>query len=151
MNLEAVDLALVGEEEDVLVGDEVLDVELLGALVADLGAARIGELLLDLEHLFLDDAQDLVGVGKKVLVVGDGAAQAVQLLLNLVALEAGEALQAHLEDGCSLLGGEAETGDHALGSLNVSARGANDVDDLVDVVERHEQALEDVRAGLGLC
>ena len=93
-------------DHHVLVGDEVLHVELLGALGGDLGAALVGELAADLAHLVLDDRQDLLGVGEQVLVVGDGAAQARQLLLDLVAREARQAAQAHLEDGRGLLHGE---------------------------------------------
>ena len=89
-------------------------------------------------------------MGEKVLVVGDRPAQARELLLDLVALEAGEAAQAHLEDGLGLLGREAKALDQALGGLSVGLRGADDGDDLVDVVEGHEVALEDVGARLGL-
>ena len=89
------------------VGDEVLHIELLGALGGDLGAALVGKLAADLAHLVLDDGQDLLGVGEKVLVVGDGTAQAGELLLDLVAGESGQAAQAHLEDGRGLLRGEA--------------------------------------------
>ena len=82
----------VGDGHDhVLVGNEVLDVQVLLDL-ADLGAALIAKLLGDLAHLFLNDAQDLLLVRQQVLVVGDGAAQAVQLFLNLVALQASQAV-----------------------------------------------------------
>ncbi len=60
-------------------------------------------------------------MGEKVLVVGDRPAQARELLLDLVALEAGEAAQAHLEDGLGLLGREAKALDQALGGLSVGS------------------------------
>ena len=96
MKLRRLTVAGVGDGHDhILVGDEVLDIQVLLNL-ADLGAALVAKLLGDLAHLFLDDAQDLLLVRQQVLVVGDGAAQAVQLFLDLVALQAGQAAQLHL-------------------------------------------------------
>lgn len=62
------------------------------------------ELAGDLAHLLLDHAEDLLLVRKQVLVVGDRAAQSLELFLDLVALQAGEAAELHLEDGRGLLG-----------------------------------------------
>ena len=87
---------------------------------------------------------------QQVLVVGDGAAQAVQLFLDLVALQAGQAAQLHLEDGRGLLGRKAKAFDQSAAGLGVGLRGADDADDLVDMVKGHQVALEDMRAGLGL-
>ena len=87
---------------------------------------------------------------QQVLVVGDGAAQAVQLFLNLVALQAGQAAQLHLEDGRSLLGRKVKALDQAPAGLGVGLRGADDADDLVDMVESHQVALEDMGTRLGL-
>ena len=90
-NRDALDVAGVGDGHDhVLVGDEVLDVEVARGM-ADLGAALVAELAGDLAHLLLDHREDLLLVGEKVLVVGDRTAQSGELLLDLVALEAGEA------------------------------------------------------------
>ena len=133
----------------VLIGDEVLDVEVLLG-VGDLGAALVAKLAGDLAHLLLDHAEDLLLVRKQILVVGDGAAQAVELLLDLVALQAGEAAELHLKDGRGLLGRKPKALDEARGSLGIRLRRADDGNDLVDVVEGDEVTLEDVRAGLGL-
>ena len=92
----------------------------------------------------------LGGFASRSSVVLDGAVQAVELLLDLVALQAGEALEAHLQDGRGLLRAKAEARDHALRSLGVGTGGADDVDDLVDIVQRQQQALQDVGAGSGL-
>ncbi|VWM13599.1 Uncharacterised protein [Collinsella intestinalis] len=150
LDRDALDVAGVGDGDNhVLVGNEVLDVEvLLGA--GDLGATLVAELAGDLAHLLLDHAEDLLLMRKQVLVVGDRATQALELLLDLVALQAGEAAELHLEDGRGLLGGKAKALDEAGAGLGVRLRGADDGDDLVDMVEGHEIALEDVRAGLGL-
>lgn len=85
---------------------------------------------------------------QQVLVVGDGAAQAVQLFLDLVALQAGQAAQLHLEDGRGLLGRKAKALDQADAGLGIGLRGADDADDLVNMVESHQVTLEDMRAGL---
>ena len=147
---DTLNVAGVGDGHDhILVGNEVLDIQVLLNL-ADLGAALVAELLGDLAHLFLDDAQDLLLMRQQVLVVGDGAAQAVQLFLNLVALQAGQAAQLHLEDGRGLLGRKAKALDQAAAGLGVGLRGADDANDLVDMVESHKITLEDMRAGLGL-
>ena len=70
-------------------------------------------------HLVFDDAEDLLLVRQQVLVVGDGATQAVELLLDLVALQAGQAAQLHLEDGRGLLGREPEALDQTLAGLAI--------------------------------
>ena len=88
--------------------------------------------------------------GEQVLVVGDALAQVGDLVDELLAREAREAAQAHLQDGLGLHVVQAEGVEHALLGLCVVARGADDVDDLVDVVDRDEQALEDVDAGARL-
>ena len=89
-------------------------------------------------------------MGEQVLVVGDALVEVGDLVDELLAREAGEAAQAHLENRLGLHVVEAERVEHALLGLGVVARGANDVDDLVDVVDGDEQALEDVHAGTGL-
>ena len=143
-------IAGVGDGHDhVLVGDEVLDIQVLLNL-ADLGAALVAELLGNLAHLLLDDAQDLLLMRQQVLIVGDGATQAVQLFLDLVALQAGQAAQLHLEDGRGLLGRKAKTLDQAAAGLGVGLRGTDNADNLVDMVEGHQVALEDMRTRLGL-
>ena len=73
-----------------------------------------------------------------------------QLLLDLLALEGGQAAQLHVQDRLRLDLGELEALHQAgAGGLGVR-RVANGVDHLVQVVERNLQALEDVGAGAGL-
>ena len=112
-------------------------------------AARRVELLLDLLQLLLDDLTHQGGILEDALVVGDLLEQLGQLGLDLLALQAGQAAQAHLEDGVGLLLGEAEALGEPLRRLLVGLRGADDRDDLVDVVERDDVALQDMRALLG--
>ena len=57
---DALDVAGVGDGHDhVLVGNQIFDVQVLLDM-ADLGAALVAELLGNLAHLFLDDAQDFL-------------------------------------------------------------------------------------------
>ena len=135
-------------DHHVLLGDKVLHVEVLRRL-GQKRLARAAELLLDLQKLFFDDLANELRIAEHALVVGDLLQKLGQLGLDLVAFQAGQAAQAHLEDGLGLLLRKAEALDHALGSLFVGLRRADDVDDLVNVVERDDEALQDVRALLG--
>ena len=68
---------------------------------------------------------------------------------DLVGLERGQAGEAHVEDRLRLDLGELELLDQArAGDVGVG-RGADQLDHRVEVVERDQQALEDVGAGLG--
>ena len=69
---------------------------------------------------------------------------------DLVGLERGEALEAHVQDRLRLDVGELEVLDQALLRLDRIGRAADEGDDRVEVVERDQQAFEDVGAGLGL-
>ena len=72
------------------------------------------------------------------------------LFLELLALQAREALQTHLQDGFGLCRREAEARDEArLRFLRVGA-GADERNDLVDEVERLDEAGDEVVALLGL-
>ena len=71
------------------------------------------------------------------------------LFLDLVGLERGQALEAHVEDRLRLLRRELELLDQAgAGAVGV-LRCADQLDDRVDVAERDQQAFEDVGAALG--
>ena len=71
------------------------------------------------------------------------------LLLDLADLELGEALQAQVEDRARLHLGEVEPGHEAGSGLLRVGAAPDELDDLVEVSERDEQSLEDVRALLG--
>ena len=66
--------------------------------------------------------------------------------LDLVGLQCGQALQTEIEDRLGLDAGELEALDQAVARRVRIARAADQLDDLVDVVDRDEQALEDVEA-----
>ena len=84
-----------------LVGDEVFHVDL--ALVGhDLGQARRGVLRLDGLDLFLDDRQHARLLGQDVHQVLDRDHQLGVFAGDLVALQAGELVQAQVQDGVGL-------------------------------------------------
>ena len=144
------DVTGMGDGDDhILVGNEVLYIE-IALRRCDLGAALIAKLAGDLAHLLFNHTQNLLLMGKKVLVVGNGAAQTVQFFLDLIALKTGQATQLHLKDGGGLFGRETKALDQASRSLGIGTRRTDNRDDLVDMVESHEIALEDVRASLSL-
>jgi hypothetical protein len=135
-------------DDDVLLGDQVLEVEL--ALVGpERGSSRVRVLLPDLEQLLLDDPSDLPGVLEERLEVLDPREQVLVLLLELRASELGEAAQRHVQDVVGLDLRELELA-HQLGARVLGVRGAtDDADDLVEVLQRDQQALDDVVALLG--
>ena len=72
------------------------------------------------------------------------------LVFDLLALEGGQAGEAHVEDGLRLGLGQAEPG-HQVGAGRLDVgRLADRLDDRVEVVEGDLEALEDVRPGAGL-
>ena len=90
-------------------------------------------------------------VGEDLLVARDLLQHLGVLLDDLLALEAGEALQAHVEDRLRL--DLAEAGTAASGPSRAVGRvggAADHRDHLVEVVERDLEALEDVQPLLGL-
>ena len=143
------DVAGPGDRDHhVLVGDHVLDRDVRG-VGHDLGAPRVAVALLDLVEL----APDLLkqqGVGTEdraqTLDLGD---QLAVLLLDLLPLEAGQPLQAHVQDRLRLGLAQREALDQALPGFRRGAASADRRDHRVQVVERDEQPFEDVGALLG--
>ena len=142
----------------VLAVDEVFFLH-LAFLLEDDGAAGSGKLLPHRLELVLDDRLDARTRAQNVEVVGDLLGELVELGLDLVAAERGEALEAQVEDGLGLLGRElvgagrrhrvariVDQGDHGLDlarrpvarhqglARHVGVRGsADELDYLVDI------------------
>ena len=147
---DALDIAKVRQRHhDAVLLNEVLRID-LAVHGGDLRAALIGVLLLDGQDLFPDDAQHQLFVRQHGAQVRDGLLQLRVFLLQALAFQAGQAGQTHVQNRLRLLVGQRK----ALHELNLRlARvraSADDAHDLVDVVQRDEQALQDVGAGLGL-
>ena len=131
-------------DDDVLVGDEVLVGELLVGAALDARAAVLAVPDVQLAQLVADDLEHALGVGEDVLQLGDALDDGHVLVLDLLALQRGQAAQLHLEDGVGLDLGEAEAA-HQVGAGGVHVgRLADGADDRVEVVERGLEALEDV-------
>ncbi len=94
----ALDEAAVRDADDAaFVGDEILHVDL--AFVGhELGQARAGVLLPDLAQLFLDDLEDAHFLRQDVAQVLDRLDQLLVFVVDLVALEAGQLVEAQFED-----------------------------------------------------
>ena len=110
----------------------------------------VAVLLLNLPQLVDDDLHhELVARqdGEQAL---DQLQQLRELVENLLPLEAGQALQLHVEDRLRLDLRQAELRHQALARLAGILRGANQRDDRVEVIERDLQPFEDVPARFGL-
>ena len=136
-------------DHHLLVGDHVLDRDVV-RLGHDLGAPGVAVALLDLGQLPLD-------LGEQQGVGAEDGAQAIDhleqlavLVDQLLPLEAGEALEAHVEDRLGLHLREAEDAHQPLARHRRGLAGADRRDHLVEDVERLEQALDDVGPLLGL-
>ena len=142
------DVARLRDRDDhLLVGDQVLDVEVvLGG--RDLRPALVAVGLRDLGELLIEDAVDAGLVPEDLAQLPDALDNVGVLCLDLVGLECGEALEAQVEDRLRLDPREAELLDQAVAGGVGIARATDQLDDRVEVVERDEQPLEDVRAGL---
>ena len=89
-------------------------------------------------------------VGEDVLELGDELDDRQVLVLDLLALEGGQAGQPHVEDGLGLELGQVEALHQVVaGDVDVG-RLADRLDDRVEVVEGDLEALEDVRPGARL-
>ena len=88
-------------DHHVLRGDQVLQgqVHVIGD---DLAAARVGVLVADRFQLFADDLHELLGAGQDVEQPGDVEQDLLELGEDLVLLQAGELLQAQVEDRLGL-------------------------------------------------
>ena len=89
-------------------------------------------------------AQHAPRVGEDVLQLGDELDDGEVLVLDLLALERGQAAQLHLQDRVGLDLAEREAR-HQVGAGGLHVRRlADGADDRVEVVERDLEALEDV-------
>ena len=85
-------------DHHVFVGDQVLVGHFARCILGDLGAASVGELLLQFGELVRDDLGDAGWPGEDVFELGDVLDHFKVFILNLLALEGGEAREAHVEN-----------------------------------------------------
>ena len=88
----------MGQGHDhVFFGDQVLERQVLVGL-DDLGAARIAVLIAHFDELVADDLHQAFRAAENVQQIVDADENFAVFLQDLVLLERGQALQAHLED-----------------------------------------------------
>ena len=134
-------------DHDLLMGHEVLFAVLLRYLRDDLRSAVVAVLFLELFYVLPDEEVDLAWVCEQIFQLGDELDEFLVLLLNLLTLQAGETPELHVEHGLRLDLRQVERPGHQgvlrlLGGLGASDR----LDHLVQLVQRLDQALEDVVA-----
>lgn len=142
----AFDEAEVGDGDDAaFVGDDVFHAEFAGG-GDDLGFALVAVFVLHGEELGLDDFHQ-AGVGLEDLAeVGDQVLKFEVFGFDLAALQAGELVEAEFEDGVGLALGERILGHELRLGLVAVGGGADDFDEVVEVIEGDDVAFEDVRA-----
>ena len=95
----ALDVAAARDgDHHVFVGDQVLVGHFARCILGDLGAASVGELLLQFGELVRDDLGDAGWPGEDVFELGDVLDHFKVFILNLLALEGGKAREAHVEN-----------------------------------------------------
>ena len=134
-------------DHHLLVGDQVLDVDLVLGM-RDLRTALIAEALLDLRQLLLDHGQHARLVSEDRAQLGDPLGHVGMLLFDAVGLERRQLGEAQVENRCGLDVAEIKALDQLLARCVAVARGADQFDDRIEVLERGQQPLEDVRARL---
>ncbi len=132
-------------------GYEVLFAEIHRFLPDDLGAPFVAVLLLELQRLLFDQVVDLEGIGQQVFQVGDLLDDLSVLVLDLLALQASQAAQLHVQHCLGLAVAQAEGSLHQpLLGLFRRLRAADGLNDLVHMIQRHQQPLEDMLSLLSL-
>ena len=148
----ALDVAAAGDrDDDVLVGDQVLVGHLAAGVVGDARPPLAGVLALQLGQLVLDDLRHARRVGQDVLELGDELDDREVLVLDLLALERGQAGEPHVQDGLRLQFGQVEPLHQVGAGVLDLARLADRLDDRVEVVERDLEALRGCAPGRAPC
>ena len=146
----ALDVVRVGERDRLVLFGHQIEQRHITRALGDHRAAGIPEAIANRDELFGDHAHEHALIAEDALEVRDILKQPCVFVFDLVALHAGQALQAHVKDGLGLDLGKSESGDQAFSGDVYRTSGADDPDDLVDIVERKTETLENVRAIIGL-
>ena len=148
---DALDVVVQGEgDDDVLLGDEVFDVHLT-RIKGDFCAAFVAVFVTHFDELVFDDGKHLRAVGEDALELLDQLQHLLVLLLDLFALEAGEALETQVKDGLRLFLGELEAVHECRACDVCRAALAYRCNDSVQMVECYCQSFEDMGTCLCLC
>ena len=144
----ALDIPAVGKGIDaLLLFDEVFDVYLVRDVLY-LGNSVVAVLVAQGDELVLEYSLYLLGVCQQILEVMYLVLKLLVLVFELLAVEPLERDKAHVAYGLSLNVAEIEALHKAL--LCVVIAGADNADDLVDIVLSYQQAFQQMRPLLGL-
>ena len=136
----ALDVAGLGHRHgNLFIGDQILDVDVLGFAAKRRTARRI-EATFNLEQLFLDHLAHEAFVRKDALVIRDLLFEFRQLVFELMAFQPGQTAKTHLEDRRGLRLGKVEAFLQTLGCFAVGLGTSDDLDDFIDVIKGNEQA-----------
>ena len=117
---------------------------------SDLCSSVISVLVGNLNQLLFDHAKKLMSVGKNHAKTCDCLLQSLIFTLDLTSLQACQSTKTHINDSLCLRIGETESLDEfCFGDLNIFRR-TNNMDDLVNIIERNEQALQNMGTLLSL-
>ena len=133
---QALDVAAVGQRDHrLLVRDQVFFAEVLDLLLDDLRAPLVAVALLDVLGLFDDQEVDLARVGQQVFEVVDLLDQLLVLVLELLALQRGQAAQLHVQHGLrlALATGRTAPACRRVRAASALARFADGADDRVEL------------------
>ena len=115
-----------------------------------LGAALVAVLLVELVQLLDDQGVDALGVAEDRAQLADQLHQLGVLGADLVRLERGQALDRRMSRiACAWISESSNFSIRPARAMSGVVRGADQRDHRVEVVERDQQALEDVGACLG--
>ena len=144
----ALDIAVVGQGIDaLLLLDEILNVDLV-LHILNFRLAFVAVLVGDGGQLLLQDGLHQRLVAEDPQEVGDALLQLLVLVLQLLPVETLQGLQAHIQNGLGLHIVQTKAGHQVF--LGVVVAGADDADDLVNVVLSDQQTLQQMGALLGL-
>ena len=134
------DVARLRQSKDaLLLLNEVLNVDLV-LHVLNLGLAVIAELFGNGGQFFLQDLTHQTFVGQHPVEVSDPLLQLLVLALQLLPVQALQRLQAHIQNGLCLNIVQTEALHELLLGIVISA--ADNLDDLIDVILRDQQTLQ---------
>ena len=128
----------------ILFGDKILDVQVLNVLVGDLRTTLVSVTVGNLTKLISNNSQNLFLMSEKILVVGNIKSELGNLVNKILTSKTGEAAQTHLKDCLALNLIQAKTLVHALLCLSIILRAADDVDNLVDVINCGQKTFQNV-------
>ena len=131
-------------DNHILFSDKILNVQVLNVLVGDLRTTLVSVTVGNLTELISNNSQNLFLVSEKILVVGNIKSELGNLVNKVLTCQTGEAAQTHLKDCLALDFIQTKALVHALLCLSIILRTADDVDNLVDVINCGQKAFQNV-------